>query len=118
MRKQYLETGKIINTHGIRGEVKIYPWCDSPDDLMGLETLYLEEGRTALEVERAFLSKNTVVMKFRGIDRMEDALTLRNKVVYLNRDDLSLEEGTYFIQDLLGFCVKDADSGKVYGTRV
>ena len=67
MRKQYLETGKIINTHGIRGEVKIYPWCDSPDDLMGLETLYLEEG-------------------------------------------------TYFIQDLLGFCVKDADSGKVYGT--
>ncbi len=116
MRKQYLETGKIINTHGIRGEVKIYPWCDSPDDLMGLETLYLEEGRTALEVERAFLSKNTVVMKFRGIDQMEDALTLRNKVVYLNRDDLSLEEGTYFIQDLLGFCVKDADSGKVYGT--
>lgn len=116
MKKQFLETGKVINTHGIRGEVKIYPWCDSPQLFMELDTLYLEEGRTALQVERAFLSKNTVVVKFRGIDRIEDAVPLRNRVVYLNRDDVPMEEGEYFIQDLLGFSVENADSGKRYGT--
>ena len=59
--------------------------------------------------------KNTVIMKLEGIDTPEDAEKLRNKLLYMHRDDLELDDDTYFIQDLIGLEVSDADSGKVYG---
>lgn len=112
--EKLLESGIIATTHGIRGEVKINPWCDSPSFLCEFDTLYLKDG-TALEVERARVHKNGVIVKLRGVDTMDDALLLLNKVIYIDKDSVELEEGVYFIEDLLGLEVVDVDSGALYG---
>ena len=116
MIKQYLECGKVVTTHGIAGEVKVQPWCDSPDELLGLDILYLEGGKKAVQVERSREHKSMVLLKLEGINTVEQAATLRNRVLYLNRDDLLLGQDEYFIQDLLGVEVIDADTRTVYGT--
>ena len=114
MKKQFLEIGKIVNTHGVRGDVKVQPWCDSPDFLCEFDTLYYKSG-TPVEVERSRPQKNIVVMKIKGTDTVEEAQKLRNRVLYIDRDDVELEAGCYFIQDLIGLRVEDNDNGKVYG---
>ncbi len=115
MRKQFLEIGKIVATQGIRGEVRVQYYCDSAEVLCDFDTLYLDKGKTSMEITRAFPHKNVVVMKFAGIDKIEQAQPLIGKVLYLDREDAELEEGLYFIQDIIGLTVKDADSGIVYG---
>ena len=89
--KQYLEIGKIVNVHGLRGDMKVVPWCDDPEFLCEFDTLYL------------------------GVDTVEEAEKLRNQVLYMDRDEVELEEGVYFIQDLIGLEVLDVDTGKSYG---
>ena len=116
MKKQYLECGKIVATHGLRGEVKVMPWCDGPEALLPFGTLYLDRGATALAVEKARAAKNMVLVKFRGYDSPEAVQPLRGKVLYLDREEDSLEEGQYYIQDLIGLSVEDADTGERYGT--
>lgn len=119
MKKQFLEIGKIVSTHGIKGEVRVQAWCDSSEFLTEFDTLYFDKGRTAVEVEEARVHKNVVVMKLAGVNDMNAAQALRNKILYMNRDDVELEEGSYFIQDLLGLQVIDADQpDKVYGKLV
>ena len=115
MLKKYLETGKIVTTHGLKGAVKIYPWNDDPEELLDFDRLYLRKGETALEVEDGWAQGNMVVLKFAGIDTIEQAQKLRGMVLYLDRDDVELEEGQHFVQDLLGMEVVDADDGHVYG---
>ena len=101
-QKRFLEIGKIINTHGVRGEVKIEPWADSPEQLAEMrrvlldETVYRFHGR---------VHGNFVIAKLEGIDTVEQAMTLKNKTVFIDRNDLRLPEGTFFIQDLLGLPV-------------
>ncbi|MBE6862996.1 MAG: 16S rRNA processing protein RimM [Ruminococcus flavefaciens] len=115
MKKQYLEAGKIVTTHGIRGEVKIMPYTDSPDLLCEFDRLFIGRNHDEIIVERARVFKNTVIAKLEGVDTPEAAEKLRNKLLYMHRDDLELDEDTYFIQDLIGLEVRDADSDKVYG---
>ena len=115
MKKRYLECGKIVATHGLRGEVKVLPWCDGPEALLPFGTLYLDRGATALAVEKARAAKNMVLVKFRGLDSPEAVQHLRGKVLYLDREEDSLEEGQYYIQDLIGLSVEDADTGERYG---
>ncbi len=115
MRKQFLECGKIVTTQGIKGEVRVQPWCDSPDFLLGFDTLYLDSGRSPLVVERSRVQKNVVVFKFKGTETVEEAVTLRGKVLYLDRADVPMEDGEYFVQDLIGCTVLDADTGRDYG---
>ncbi len=115
MKKQFLEIGKIVAPQGIRGEVRVQYYCDSAEVLCDFDTLYLDKGKTELTVERAYPHKNIVVMKLEGIDKIEQAQPLIGKILYLNRDDAELEEGLYFIQDIIGLTVRDADSGEVYG---
>ena len=109
-----LEAGKIVAVFGIKGEVKVQPWCDSPDFLCDFDTLYYKSG-TPVEIEKSRTAKNIVVMKIKGIDTVEDAQKIRNRVLYISRDDVELEDGCYFVQDLIGLTVVDADDGKVYG---
>ena len=97
MRKQFLECGKIVTTQGIKGEVRVQPWCDSPDFLLGFDTLYLDGGRSSLEIERSRVQKNVVVFKFKGTETVEEAVTLRGKVLYLDRADVPMEEGGVFL---------------------
>lgn len=115
MKKQYLDTGKIVGTHGIKGEVRIEHWSDSPEFLCAFKKLYLDEkGQSFIEV-KSRPHKNIALAKIKGVDTIESAEKFRGKIVYINRDDIVLDEGVYFVQDLIGLEVKDADSGVVYG---
>lgn len=117
MEKPFLEAGQCVGTHGVRGEVKICPWCDSPDFLRSFTTLYLDDaGKTALKVQRLRVHKNMVLGLFEGIDTVEKAQALRGRTVYISRAEADLPEGKWFVQDLLGCKVKDIDSGAEYGT--
>lgn len=115
MKKEYLEAGKIVNTHGIRGEVKIMPYTDVPELLCEFERLLIGKDKAEIIIERSRVAKNMVIAKLEGVDTPEQAEKLRNKLLYMHRDDLELDDNTYFIQDLIGIEVKDADTGFVYG---
>ncbi len=116
MKKQFLETGRIVGTHGIKGEVRIEPWCDSPQFLCAFKKLYLDEkGETFFEV-KSRPHKNMVLAKIKGVETIDQAERLRGKIVYINRDDITLGEGVEFVQDLIGCKVLDADDTSVeYG---
>ena len=113
--KQYLEIGKIVNVHGLRGTVKVVPWCDDPEFLCEFETLYLGKEYRPVIVTDARLQKGNVLLRLEGVETVEQAEKLRGQILYMNRDAVELEEGVYFIQDLMGLQIVDADSGKVYG---
>lgn len=115
MKKEYLEAGKIVNTHGIRGEVKIMPYCDSPELLCEFDRLFMGKSLEEVYIERSRVQKNMIICKIEGVDTPEEAEKLRNKMLYMHRDDLELDEDTYFIQDLIGMTVKNADTGEIYG---
>lgn len=116
MLKQYLETGKIVGTHGVRGEVRVEPWCDSPEFLCKFKTLYLDaNGNTAVKVKSARKHGNIVLLSLDGIDDINAAEKLRSKVIYISRSDSSLAGTRSFIQDLIGCDVIDADSGAMLG---
>ena len=115
MIKDYLEIGQIVGTHGVRGELRVQPWCDSPEFLCAFKKLYLDEkGQTFIEV-KSRPHKNITLAKIKGVDTIEDAEKLRGKIIYINRDDITLDEGVNFVQDLIGIEVKDAENGTVYG---
>lgn len=116
MIKQYLEVGQIVGTHGVRGELRVNPWCDSPEFLKKFRTLYFDaEGRNSVKVISSRVHGNIVLMQLEGITTVEQASVLRNKVVYMNRKDAKIAENTYFIQDLIDCKVVDADDGREYG---
>lgn len=116
MKKRFLECGKIVATHGLRGEVKVLPWCDGPETLVPIKTFYLDGGNTPKRAERCRIQKNMVLLKLEGVDTPEAAQALRGRVLWLDREEDTLEEGQYYIQDLIGLSVEDADTGERYGT--
>ena len=115
MKKEYLEAGKIVTTHGIRGEVKIMPLCDSAELLCEFDRLFMGRNHDEVVIERSRVFKNMVIAKLQGVDTPEAAEKLRNSILFMHRDDLELDEDTYFIQDLMGMEVKDADTDFRYG---
>ena len=110
--EKYLEAGKIINTHGIRGEVKIEPWADSPDFLKGFKFIYIDSRPVKLISSR--VQGRFLIAKLEGVDDMNAAEALKNRVVYIDREDAPLSEGEYFISDLIGFTAVTEDC-KVLG---
>ena len=114
MKQKYLECGKITGTHGIRGEVRVHPWCDSPEFLTKFKTLYTDKSGTSIKVS-ARSHKNMVIMKIDGVDTIELAERLRNTVIYIDRDDASLSDDEVFIQDIIGIEVYDADTNILLG---
>lgn len=115
MVKKFLEGGKIVGTHGVRGEMRVECWCDSPQFLAQFKTLYLNEGQEKLKV-KSRAHKNMVLMKVPGVDTIEQADLYRGKVLYINRSDIKLDKGAYFVQDMIGLSVVDSSSDEVYGT--
>ncbi len=115
-KKPYLEIAKIINTHGVHGAVKLEPWCDSPETLKKIKTLYLANG-TAYETSGfKLLNGGFVVLSLSGVDTVEAAVKLKNKVLSARREDIPLKKGSHFIEDLIGLPVIDLNTGTVYGT--
>lgn len=115
-QKRFLEIGKITNVHGLAGEVKVYPWCDDAAFLCSFDVLYTDKnGRNPVEITRARVQQNMVIMQLAGVTSRDAAEKLRGTVLYMDREDIELDEGTYFVQDLIGLEVRDADTGKVWG---
>lgn len=113
--KKYLEIAKAVAAQGLRGEIRCQYYCDAPEVLCEFDVLYLDNGKTPVRVERAYPHKNLVVLKLEGVNSVEDAQKYIGKLLYLDRGDAELPEDAYFIQDLIGLEVKDADTGEVYG---
>ena len=113
--QKFLEIAKITATHGIRGEVRCQYYCDTADVLCDFDELYFDKGAKSVRVVKAYPHKNVVVMKLEGVDSIEQAQPLIGKILYLDRDDAELDEDLFFIQDIIGLTVKDADTGEVYG---
>ena len=117
MDKKYIECGKIINTHGCKGGLKIEPWCNSPEDFTALKRLYIngKSGYTEYTVSKASVFKQFVILDLKEIDDMEKALSLKGTTLYADRADFELEDGEYFLTDIIGLDVIDAENGKLYG---
>ena len=111
--KEFLDCGQIVNTHGVRGEVRVVPWADSPDFLCRFSTLYLDG--TPRRVLSSRVHKGSVIVRLEGVDTVEEAMLLRDKTVQIRRTDARLPEGTFFLADIIGLKVVD-EEGKALGT--
>ncbi len=118
MIKEYLELGEIVGTHGIRGEIRVNPWCDSPEFAAKFKTLYFDSnGGCAVQIKSARPHGNIVLLTIKDVDTVEQAQKLRGKILYMKRSDAKLPKGSYFIAELIGCTVYDADEPeKIYGT--
>ncbi len=119
-KKKYLECAVIINTHGVNGNVKLESLCDSPYVLAGLKRVFFLEGGAYREAKllHASVFKSFVIADIDGITDMDSAIALKGKTLYAAREDFQLEDGDFFIVDLIGLDVIDNKSGKVYGQVV
>ncbi|MBQ6019129.1 MAG: 16S rRNA processing protein RimM [Clostridia bacterium] len=116
MLKDYLSVGQIVGTHGVRGEMRVQPWSDSPAFLKQFKTLYYDpRGERSVKVVSARVHGNVVLVTLEGVDTMEKAQAMRNTVLYMRRADARLPEGFYFVDELCGCSVFDADTGAPYG---
>ncbi len=116
VKQQYLEVGKVTGVHGLMGEVRVQPWADSPEFLCRFKTLYVDETRWPIQVERARVHKNMVIVKFKDLTDVNSALAMRNAILYIDRKDAQLPEGSFFLADLMGMEVRDAKNGEVLGS--
>lgn len=118
MKHEYLECGKIINTHGFRGAVKLESFCDTPRDLAALPAFWLEEKGIyhPLKVLKASVFGLFVIAELDGVTDEDKANALRGKLVYAAREDIRLAEGAFFLADVIGLPVKHAETGETLGT--
>ena len=115
-QKAYLEVGEIVGTHGVRGEVRVMPWCDSAEQFAGFKKLYWDaEGTQPVKV-KGRPHKQMALVTLEGVTTVEEAQVLRGRILYVSRKDLHLPRDRYLVQDLIGISVVDADDGTVYGT--
>lgn len=114
--EKYLELGKVNNTHGLKGEVKFEMWCDGIDFVKQLKTVYLDsEGGRAFTLVSARPQKNIAILKFSEISTIEQAEELKGKILFCNRDDAEIDDGAYYIADLIGCKVVDFETEENYG---
>jgi 16S rRNA processing protein RimM len=105
LKKQYLEAGRIVNTHGVRGEVRIEPWADEAAFLTRFKRFYIDE--KPVKVRSCRVHKTMCIASLEGIDDVNTAMTYKGKVISIDRADAKLPKGTVFIQDILGARVVD-----------
>jgi len=113
-----LQVGIITSTHGVRGEVKVYPTTDDPRRFRRLKEVVLDTGKEKmnLEIEGVKFFKQFVILKFKGLDNINDIEKYRQKSLYVTRKNaVRLQRDEYFIADLIGLKVQDED-GKELGT--
>lgn len=113
-----LQVGIITSTHGVRGEIKVYPTTDDPRRFRRLKEVVLDTGKEKmnLEIEGVKFFKQFVILKFKGLDNINDIEKYRQKSLYVTRKNaVRLQRDEYFIADLIGLKVQDED-GKELGT--
>ena len=110
---ELIEVGQIVNTHGIRGEVKLNAWTDNIEDLLDLDVFYLKNGEK-LNVKQSRIHKNCLIISFAEISDMNAAERMKGTVLFTEKTPLP--EGRYYIKDLLGMEV--FENGKLLGKIV
>lgn len=113
-----LEVGKIVNTHGLRGEVKVVPWTDNPEVFEDIDFVYVKKKSEyeRLDVKGIKYQKNNLIVRFSQITDINMAEKYKNQVIYAEREILGeLPEGVYYIADLIGLDIVTED-GKKIGT--
>ena len=113
MKLETINVGRIVNAHGIRGEVRVQPRDGDPYFLTECKTFYID-GKPVTPTAN-HVHKSLVLMKFPGVDDMNAALTWKDKVLYIRREDAHLPEGEYFDDELLGVEVYDEATGALLG---
>ena len=118
MKKQYLEGGKICTAHGVKGLVKVEHLCDSPKVLAKVKRIYFAERDGSFSergVVSASVSGQFVLLGIEGVGSREEAIALRGKMIYINREDVPKSAGAMFIADMIGLPVYHFESGKSLG---
>ena len=110
--EQYIEAGRIVNTHGVVGEVKIEVWLDSPEFLKKFKRFFVD-GKE-IKVLSSRTHKDFLLAKLEGVSDVNAAMTLKGKSVFIDRSDARLPRGSYFLQDIVGAAVID-ETGKEIG---
>ena len=111
-KNAFIEAGRIVNTHGVQGEVKIEVWLDSPKFFKSFKRLYTAGGQE-LKVLSARTHKDFVIAKLEGVEDVNAAMQLKGKDVFIAREDARLPRGAYFIQDILGASVRDEQGNEI-----
>ena len=104
----YLEVGKILNTHGVRGELKVQPWLDSPQLFQALPQLFVNGKPYTVQSVR--MQGPNVLVMLEGITSIDDALPLKGRVASAKRED-----GRHFVADLIGLQAKNVETGELFG---
>jgi 16S rRNA processing protein RimM len=114
--KNYLEIAKFTKTQGLKGELRASLYCDSPEVIEAFaDALFIGEEKRPLKVRLTSIRRGFVVAKIDGVDDIGNAEVFVGESLYIDKDEYSLPENTWFIADLIGLQVIDADSGVVYG---
>ena len=111
-KQRYIDAGKIVNTHGVQGEVKLEVWLDSPRLLKSCGRVYL--GGQEKKLLSAREHKGFLIAKLEGVEDVNAAMALKGRTVQIDRQDAPLPRGSYFLQDILGAAVVD-ESGTEIG---
>ncbi|MBO6307513.1 ribosome maturation factor RimM [Oribacterium sp. NK2B42] len=117
--QEKLRVGTIVTTHGLKGEVKVYPTTDEPERFYDLKKVWLDrsgkmENMIRLEVENVRFSKNLALVKFKEYDSIDDVMAIRKGELYVDRADaIPLEEGEYFVGDIIGCRVLDENDAEL-----
>ena len=118
MKKTYLEGGKILTSHGVKGLVKVEHLCDNAKVLTSAKKIYFME-RDGSFTERAVISASVaaqhVLMAIEGINSREEAISYRGKLIYLHRDDIPVKKGAMLIADMIGLPVYHKENGQSLG---
>ena len=109
--KEYVEAGRIVNTHGVSGEVKIEVWLDSPEYFRMFKRLYL--GGEERKILSARTHKSFVIARLEGVNDLNAAMALKGRTVEILRADAHLKDGEFFVQDILGFTVVDEQGNEI-----
>lgn len=116
MEKDLILAGKIVNTHGLTGEVRITPWCDSPEFLCQFKSLYI--GGVEYKVDSCKPHKSLAIFSLSRVNDINAAMKLLNLEVFIDASSVALEPGSVFIRDLIGLSAINADSGLEFGRVV
>ena len=109
--KQYVEAGRIVNTHGVTGEVKIEVWLDSPAFFKTFKRLFINGAEKRILSAREH--KQFIIARLEGVEDINAAMALKGKTVEILRADARMKDGEFFVQDILGFTVVDEDGHTV-----
>ena len=110
-KQQYIEAGRIVNTHGVAGEVKIEVWLDSPAFLRRFPRIFV--GGVEKKLLGGRVQKHFLIAKLEGVDDVSAAMALKEKTITVDRGDIRLPKGSFFLQDILGARVVDEQGNEV-----